>query len=481
MHSVSNRTTFSSLFASILVAQLIVISTTSRAQGNTATGAGALYLNGGTYNTADGYNALFLNGGSNPGSYNTAVGASALYNNSGNVAANGSYNTAVGSNALNQNYTGQGNTALGSQCLSGNSEGNDNTASGFYSLFSNTNGSNNTAYGYGALGSNTTGIYNTATGSSALNSNTGNYNTANGGLALEFNTGGTYNTASGYGALCLNTTGPCNTATGYDALYYNKGGSDNVAVGFYAGLRITGGGNTVLGYAAGQYITGSNNIDIGNSGATADNGIIRIGTAGTQKQSYIAGITGVGVTGAAVYVTTSGQLGVLKSSRRFKYDIQDIGMESERLKDLRPVKFRYKEATDDGSHPLQYGLIAEEVAKVYPEMVQYDKQGKPFTVYYHMLTPVMLDQLLKTHHQLEDQQTQISALQLAIQHLVSANQTQSHTLQSKLSSSQRTGGMLPLVAASLLFGGIMGCTCAFAGRSPRTQFSRLRQMGSRSS
>ena len=103
--------------------------------------------------------------------------------------------------------------------------------------------------------------------------------------------------------------------------------------------------------------------------------------------------------GVEVYIDSNGQLGTVTSSRRFKKDIHDMGSVTDRLMQLRPVTFRYKEAAENGAHPVQYGLIAEEVAKVYPELVQYDKAGKPFTIYYHLLTPMLLNELQKAHRQ----------------------------------------------------------------------------------
>jgi hypothetical protein len=131
-----------------------------------------------------------------------------------------------------------------------------------------------------------------------------------------------------------------------------------------------------------------------------ESAIIRIGTKGTHRATYIAGIDGVTSSkGVAVYINANGQLGTLTSSQRFKKDIHDMGRVTDKLMRLRPVLFRYKEAAEDGTHPVQYGLIAEEVAKVYPELVQYDKEGKPYTIYYHLLTPMLLNELQKEHRQ----------------------------------------------------------------------------------
>ena len=248
------------------------------------------------------------------------------------------------------------------------------------SLYSNTTGSNNTANGYASLYSNTTGIF----------------NTANGALTLYFSTGN-YNTGNGNGALYKNTTGSQNTANGFRSLYNSLVGNQNTADGYQSLFNSTGIGNIGLGYRSGfNLATGSYNIAIGNQGIATENGAIRIGTSGLQKTAYIAGINGVtSVGGVAVYINASGQLGTVTSSRRFKNEIKTMGNVSDKLLKLRPVTFRYKSSDSKGGHPLQYGLIAEEVAKVFPDLVQYDKQGKPFTIYYHLLTPMILNELKK--------------------------------------------------------------------------------------
>jgi hypothetical protein len=190
--------------------------------------------------------------------------------------------------------------------------------------------------------------------------------------------------------------GNSNTANGGGALYSNTTGSGNIALGNNAGQKIT---------------TGSYNIAIGNSGLSTDSGVIRLGTVGLQRATFIAGINGVTTSGGVeVFINSSGQLGTVTSSRRFKDDIRDMGSASEKLMNLRPVTFRYKKAAESGAHPLQYGLIAEEVAKVYPDLVQYDKAGKPFTIYYHLLTPMLLNELQKAHRQAAAQQNEIALL-----------------------------------------------------------------------
>ena len=346
---------------------------------------------------------------------NAVNGSYALYANS-----TGSYNAVNGFAALYKNTTGWGNAANGYEALYSNTEGTMNSANGFQALYANILGSGNTANGYEALYSNTKGNHNTASGMSALYYNTtGIRNTASGFGALSYNTDGMENTANGFGALLFNTIGYWNTADGSGALLHNTTGSSNIAIGHSAGQLITTGSNNIaigtdVGYIGHGITTGSNNIDIGNQGLEADSGVIRIGTPGTQQATFIAGINGVTASqGVAVYINANGQLGTLTSSARFKFDINRLGTNSDKLMDLRPVSFRYKEAVADGSHPVQYGLIAEEVAKVYPDMVQYDKQGKPFTVYYQQLTPMMLNELQKAHKDIADLKAEMAELKAA--------------------------------------------------------------------
>jgi hypothetical protein len=218
----------------------------------------------------------------------------------------------------------------------------------------NTGGGVNTAVGWGALQDNGGGIGNVAVGFNALVNNTGNYSQST----------GLYNTATGAWANVLGSGGLYNVADGYEALSSNKS-NYNTAVGFEALFSGTGKGNVALGFMAGTNVTsGSINVHIGNYGAAGDNEAIKIGTQGTQTSTYIAGIYGVNVSGVPVYINSSGQLGVAASSRRFKEQITDMGDSSSKLFQLRPVNFFYKAEYDDGSHTLQYGLIAEEVEKV---------------------------------------------------------------------------------------------------------------------
>ncbi len=210
--------------------------------------------------------------------------------------------------------------------------------------------------------------------------------------ALESNTTGGYNTADGQNALYHNTTGGNNTSAGYQALENNTSGSNNVAVGYEAGENIA---------------TGSNNIEIGSPGAKADSNYIRIGTQGTQKATYIAGIAGSSVTGDAVNVSSTGQLGIVMSSARYKRDIHDMNDASSNLMKLRPVTFRYK---DDPAGTLQYGLVAEEVEKLYPELVTHATDGEVQSVRYSMLTGMLLNELQKQAGENQQQAKRIKAL-----------------------------------------------------------------------
>ena len=312
----------------------------------------------------------------------------------------GDYNTAYGSAALATNTTGIWNTAIGWGALNENSVGNYNTAVGLQALFSNTTGSNNTASGLSALYDNTTGSDNTANGVNALISNTvGNNNTAQGSATLSNNTSGIENTASGFAALNGNTTGHDNTASGVNALIGNTIGSNNIALGAGAGGNLT---------------TGSNNIDIGNAGVAAESGIIRIGTSGTQSATFIAGIRGVAVAGGQpVGVNANGQLGVRASSARFKEAIKPMDKASEAILSLQPVTFRYKKELDPGAVP-QFGLVAEEVEKVNPDLVARDAEGKPYTVRYEAVNAMLLNEFLKEHKAFLEEHRTVQDLKAAV-------------------------------------------------------------------
>jgi trimeric autotransporter adhesin len=342
----------------------------------------------------------------------------------GNQTVNGNLNATgfgIGGNLIafgNYNYA---NAFLG---YSGNATMDDgagyNTGSGYRALFSNTTGGGNTASGVFALTSNTTGGYNTASGDEALLSNTT----------------GNFNTAYGTAALLSNTTGNENTAIGASALYSNTTGSNNIAVGYNAGLNVTG----------------SNNIHIGNEGVAGESNTISIGTPGTQTSAYMAGIWGaISAGGSPVYISPAGQLGILLSSRRYKEDIRDMAEASSGLLRLRPVTFRYKKPFSDGSQPVQYGLIAEEVAEVYPDLVAHSADGQVETVKYQLLEPMLLNELQKQNatiatlkEQIRDQEQQIRVQEQRI----AAHEQQNRSLEERLAKVEAALGGTTVTTAS---------------------------------
>jgi hypothetical protein len=311
----------------------------------------------------------------------------------GNVALSGGANVGVGYGSLAFDTLGSYNTAVGFGSLNLTTNGNYNTAVGAYALVANTSGNNNTASGYQALYANTTG----------------GYNTANGSWALYANTSGNFNVACGFDTLYNNTNGFSNTAVGQAALQNNTSGSDNVAIGNGALLTSRGSFNIGLGAAAGDLLfTGTNNICIGNEGVSSDTNIIRIGSS--QVKTFIAGISGATASGgAAVFVTSSGQLGTVTSSARFKQNIHSMANASDVLLSLRPVTFQYKPEIDPQRIP-QFGLVAEEVAKVDPDLVLHDDQGRPYTVRYEAVNAMLLNEFLKQHQKIAGQNTEIQNL-----------------------------------------------------------------------
>lgn len=298
------------------------------------------------------------------------------------------------------------NTAMGTDALGSLTNGFDNTAAGSEALGSNTTGGANTAFGSLALQDNTSGSNNTAFGRQALLLNdTGNANVAVGVDALFDNASGNENTAVGFGALVLNKSGSANTALGSSALNGNRTGIRNVAIG-YSAMRdnMFGRNNTAIGWNAGLRTTGNDNVLIAHRGVIDESQTVRIGTRGTEgvpgsgvTRTFIAGVRGVttGRPGIPVLIDASGQLGTISSSRLHKQEIQAMAGASDRLLQLRPVQFRYTEADASGQRPVQYGLIAEEVAEVFPELVILDENGLPETVAYHLLPALLLNELQK--------------------------------------------------------------------------------------
>lgn len=313
-------------------------------------------------------------------------------------------------------YSG-GNTAEGQNALFSLTTGMYNTAIGFFSLEGNRTGSFNTAVGAGSLFANL-GDQNTATGAGALLNNTnGVQNTANGESALFFNTLGVGNSAVGASALLHNTNGDNNIAVGFNALQTNTEGSQNSAIGVGALLRSTGNNNIGVGAGAGTFLmTGDRNIYIGNMGVATEDNTVRIGDGTIHTATFIAGIAGAdeGNPTAVFINTTTGQLGTTPpaSSKRFKTEIKPMDQTSEAILALKPVTFQYK---SDTNRREQFGLIAEEVAKVNPALVLPDKEGKPYTVRYEAVNAMLLNEFLKARRQIDAQQKQIDALAAVVQ------------------------------------------------------------------
>jgi hypothetical protein len=417
----------------------IALSSNTTGGFNTAAGWLALSANiDGIANTATGANSLQNN---TSGFDNTATGVEALFSNT-----TGQENTATGRFALSNNTTGNDNTAAGWEALAFNTTGEFNTATGVEALVSNTTGHNNTANGADALASNTTGVANTATGSGALQSNTtASENTADGSQALFSNTTGVCNAALGFHTLRKSTTGRNNTATGWGAMEFNTTGNNNTASGFEALYNNTTGRNNIaLGNLAGFNITtGGNNIDIGNHGLAAEANTIRIGTQGTQTGTFIAGISGVAVSGSTVVVNSSGKLGVATSSARFKQNIKPMDKASEAILALKPVTFCYKEDIDPDGIP-QFGLVAEEVEKINPDLVVRGEDGKVMTVRYEAVNAMLLNEFLKEHGKVEEQERNAQEQQSTITALKGAVAQQQMQIEALTAGPQKVNEQVAL-------------------------------------
>jgi hypothetical protein len=373
----------------------------------TAEGCNALaLLTTGAGNTGVGWYSLYLVGG---GNFNTGVGAGTLVLNTADS------NTAVGTAALLLNTTGGNNTAVGTDALVYNDTAEGNTATGAFALFSHVSGNGNTATGANALFSDVSGQLNTAMGAGALftdnNGFNGSFNTAVGASALLSNNGGD-NTAVGAQALLDNTTGNDNTADGLSALASNTTGSGNVAIGSFAGLQQT---------------TGSNNVYIGYQIE---------GTAGESNACYIKSIFGqTAAGGSAVFIDANSKLGTLTSSKRFKEEIKPMNNASDALFALKPITFRYKKEIDPAGKS-QFGLVAEEVEKVNPDLVVRDKEGKPYSVRYDQVNAMLLNEFLKEHRKVEEQQKQIDTLTARLKEQDSKIQKVSDQLEMSKSASK---------------------------------------------
>ena len=291
----------------------------------------------------------------------------------------------------------------------------ENTVLGEDALLSLTTGTENVALGYHALQGTNTGLNNTATGHSSLSANTVGFN----------------NTANGWHSLQI-TTGNQNTGVGCDALVNNTTGSNNIAVGFRAGVNLT---------------NGSNNIDIGSNGVAGESNAIRIGAAGAQNATFVAGIRGVVIAGAQpVGVNAAGQLGVRASSARFKEAISSMDKASEAILALHPVSFRYQKSLDPKGVP-QFGLVAEEVAKVDPDLVVPDEEGKPFSVRYEEVNVMLLNEFLKEHRKVETQDKKVQQLETTVARLEAALKQQAAQIQ-KVSEQIELGKPAPRVVTN---------------------------------
>ena len=286
----------------------------------------------------------------------------------------------------------------------------ENTVLGEDALLSLTTGTENVALGYHALQGTNTGLNNTATGHSSLSANTVGFN----------------NTANGWHSLQI-TTGNQNTGVGCDALVNNTTGSNNIAVGFRAGVNLT---------------NGSNNIDIGSNGVVGESNTIRIGNTGAQSAAFVAGVRGVAIAAAQpVGVNAAGQLGVRASSARFKEAISSMDKASEAILALRPVSFRYQKSLDPKGVP-QFGLVAEEVAKVNPDLVVPDEEGKPFSVRYEEVSVMLLNEFLKEHRKVETQDKKVQQLETTVARLEAALKQQAAQIQ-KVSEQVELGKPAP--------------------------------------
>src|SRR5438067_1158958 len=410
--------------------------------GNTAEGQNALQsLSSGTYNSAIGVFSLLSD---STGSANTAVGAGTLLAN-----GSGNNNTATGAGALLNNTIGAGNIANGAFALFNNSTGSGNMAIGYQAGLSLTTGSNNIDIGNigfaaesntirigdpaihavvfiagitamspaapnqavlvnpatGQLGSAdiasfgvvSTSPENTAVGDQALVSNTGAYNTAIGFQSLFSNLDGDSNNALGFDALGSNTIAIRSTAVGFNALANNISGSNNIAIGDSAGQNVTTAGNVICIWA-------------------------NVAGANVSSSCYIGSIFGeTSSGGACVFINSTGKLGTIMSSQRFKEEIKPMDHASEALFALKPVTFRYKKEID-AAGTSQFGLVAEEVEKVNADLVVRDKEGKPYSVRYDQVNAMLLNEFLKAHQRMEEQGATIAKQQKQIEALTAGLQ-----------------------------------------------------------
>jgi len=318
----------------------------------------------------------------------------------------GRYALLTGGNGLTGNQVVSGNVSVnGNVSATGGVSGNAINSTTQYSIGGNavlsaSSSSQNVFLGLGAGNSNSNGISNVFSGfNSGYSSVSGNSDTFVGKASG-------YSTNSGYN----------NSFLGDSAGYSNTAGFDNTFLGFQAGYsNLVGQHNTYVGETAGYSNTGDQNVYLGSgsgTGVTSESNTMRLGGSSITS-TYMAGVAGanIGSSGVAVMVDSTGKLGVTTSSRRFKDHIVNMG-DTSGLFRLRPVLFYYKPEIEQNVHrSVQYGLIAEEVAKVFPDLVVYDKEGKPYTVKYQYLTPMLLNEVKKQHSIISAQEKEIQTLQ----------------------------------------------------------------------
>jgi len=376
-------------------------------------------------NTADGAGAL---GGLTTGIYNSAFGLYSLLSN-----GSGNFNSGFGAGTLLVNTANQ-NTAVGAGTLLSNTNAGSNTAVGAFAMFVNSTGADNTAVGDESLEFNVSAVTNAAVGTFAAQNNDSSGN----GTAV-------FNTAVGGFALKANVDGTRNTAVGAGAIESGNGGNDNTAVGEIAGLNITGNGDSCFGSSAGINIVGAiDAVVIGNGTNGAGTGlvsaprVISIGNvAGVSSvfgdvhdSCYIGSIYNQNIGGAgtphAVWVDADGTLGLMPSSRRFKHDIKPMDQASAALLALKPVTFKYN---SDKKGTQQFGLIAEDVAEVNPDLILRDNQGVILSVRYEQINAMLLNEFLKEHKKVEALETTVAQQQKGMEVLTAQLKEQAAQIQ----------------------------------------------------
>ncbi len=356
--------------------------------------------------------------GTSTGNFNTGVGAGAL------VLNNADSNTATGAAALLLNTSGRQNTAVGTDAMVFNDTGSNNTAVGAFALFNNIDSSRNNAFGVNALFAHQSGAFNNAVGASALNADAS----------------GSFNNAFGDSALLSNVSGIGNTAVGDLALIGSTGDYNTAWAQALAQTRVS----AATIFISATWVSPAILMSFPSAGLPA---------SGTDyDNTYIGGIYSTAVSDRIVYVGSDGHLGTLASSRRYKEEIKPMDKASEALFGLKPVTFRYKQQVDP-SHKLSFGLIAEEVAKINPDLVSPDKQGKPQTVRYEAVNAMLLNEFLKEHATVQELKKEIAALTSTVKEQAAANpegQRASADDQSSAASSEQslTAGNQTVIFAS---------------------------------